>query len=85
MVIDIGVGGGYFTIFFGHNVDEAFIQQKAENVGYKLIERHDFLQEQSFNVFKLSSPVIICGVHHAATPSYRRNTKEPSLCVARPR
>ena len=51
VVIDIGAGGGYFTIFFGHNVDEAFIQQKAENVGYKLIERHDFLQEQSFNVF----------------------------------
>jgi len=33
-------------------VEEAFIQETMKDAGYALAERHDFLPEQSFNVFQ---------------------------------
>lgn len=36
----------------GHYAEEAFIQETMKNAGYVLVERYDFLPEQTFNVFR---------------------------------
>jgi len=42
-----------FITLMGHYVEESLIQETMKNTGYKLVERYDFLSEQSFNIFQL--------------------------------
>lgn len=52
-IVEYKPGGSifHFRRFFGHNVPQGKIIAEMEAAGFKKLEEHDFLPEQSFTIF----------------------------------
>lgn len=51
-ILDLRPESGWFQRWFGHFTEEAQIEEQMKEAGYQLVERHTFVEQQCFLVFR---------------------------------